>query len=330
MAKITNLQGHQDGRLSLRLGLVDTVVTQLAKAATELFKNHDARFCDRMVPYVLTSHNYCEGSLAIGRFGPYWRMLRRVCAAELLANKRINETVHIRHKCIDQRIWSIEDNLTAANKGESGKVKVAHYLFLMSFNLIGNLSLSKDLLDSKCKEGYEFFEALDKISVWAGKPNTADFLPFLKWPDPQGLRRNMSRDMGRAKDIVAGFVKERMEEYELGKEKANEDFLDVLLEYEGDGKEWNGKIPYKSIIIIILGQNFDLIPFGSGRRICVGMALAQRVVPFGLPSLVHNFEWDLDKDFTPKTLDMSERIGISLRKLESLNLICKKPPMKSN
>ncbi|KDP26150.1 hypothetical protein JCGZ_22831 [Jatropha curcas] len=90
--------------LRLRIGSMDTVVIQSAKAAMELFKNHDASFCDRTVPCVFTSHNYKEGSLALGRFGPYWRTLRRICAIELLANRRINETVQIRRKCIDVMI----------------------------------------------------------------------------------------------------------------------------------------------------------------------------------------------------------------------------------
>ncbi|XP_057998325.1 iridoid oxidase-like [Hevea brasiliensis] len=127
----------------------------------------------------------------------------------------------------------------------------------MAFNVIGNLMLSRDLLDSQCKEGYEFFQATGMAAMWAGTPNVADFLPFLKWFDPQGLRRNMSRDMARALKIVEGFVKERLEEYKLGnEEKNNKDFLDTLLEFEGDGKDWHEKIPYERIIIIILEMFF--------------------------------------------------------------------------
>ncbi|KDP26151.1 hypothetical protein JCGZ_22832 [Jatropha curcas] len=38
--------------LRLRIGSVDTMVIQSAKAAVELFKNHDASFYDQTVPYV--------------------------------------------------------------------------------------------------------------------------------------------------------------------------------------------------------------------------------------------------------------------------------------
>ncbi|KAF2307501.1 hypothetical protein GH714_029208 [Hevea brasiliensis] len=151
---------------------------------------------------------------------------------------------------------NIEDHVEAAKaRGESGKLNLPHYLFRMSFNLVGNRMLSRDLFDSQSREGPEFFQAMDKFIRWGGKPNIADFLPFLKWLDPQGLKRNMLRDMGRTIEIVARFVNERIEEHKLGKEKAM-DFLDVLLEFEDDGKEWHGKIPHEKIIIIIMEMFF--------------------------------------------------------------------------
>ncbi|XWS66757.1 hypothetical protein CRYUN_Cryun05aG0227800 [Craigia yunnanensis] len=87
--------------LSLKLGSVNTVVIKSAKAASELFKNHDQDFFDRQCPVVLTAHNYCRGTLALGRYGKYWRMLRRICSMELLVNRRINEMAVLRRKCID-------------------------------------------------------------------------------------------------------------------------------------------------------------------------------------------------------------------------------------
>ncbi|XP_058006619.1 iridoid oxidase-like [Hevea brasiliensis] len=259
--------------------------------------------------------------------------------------------------------------------------------------------------------------------------------------------------MGLGLEIIAGFVRERIEEQNQNKEKAK-DFLDTLLEFEGDGKDWHEKIPYERVIIIIFemflagsvttstiiewamaellrkpevmkrvkeelhevvgvnrfveesdleklpylqavfketlrlhpsiplllprntihdtnfmgyhitkdtqvlvnawaigrepdswedplafkpnrfldsnidykGQNFELILFGSGRQICVGMLLAQRVVLLGLASLIHCFDWKLDKDSTPETLDMKEMIGMTVRKLVPLNVIPKRRP----
>ncbi|KAK1587750.1 hypothetical protein Q3G72_016460 [Acer saccharum] len=150
--------------LWLKLGSINTMVIQSAKAATEFFKNQDHIFCDRKSPIVLTAHNYYQGSLAIGRYGVY--------PAPLL------------------------NGAPAQARGELDEVDLSQYLFFMAFNLVGKLKLSRDLLDSQSKEGQEFFAAMKKVVEWTGKPNLADFLPFLKRLDPQGIKRNMVRDMG--------------------------------------------------------------------------------------------------------------------------------------
>ncbi|KAL5742824.1 hypothetical protein ACOSP7_029556 [Xanthoceras sorbifolium] len=152
--------------LGLKLGSVNTMVIQSAKAATEFFKHHDHIFSDRKYLVSLTAHNYQQGSLAMGRYGVYWRILRRICSTELLASKRINETVSIREECIDNMIGHIEEDVStgrALASGGSGEVQLSHYLFFMSFNLVGKLTLSRDLLLSQSREGQELFEAMKKV-----------------------------------------------------------------------------------------------------------------------------------------------------------------------
>ena len=246
--------------LWLQLGAINTVVIQSAKVAAELFKNHDLPFSDRKVPCALTALNYNQGSMAMSNYGTYWRTLRKVCSSELLVIKRINEMAPLRHKCVDRMIQWIEDDATMARvQGGSGEVEVSHLVFCVAFNLIANLMLSRDFFDMKPKDGNEFYDAMNKIMELAGKPNTADFFPFLKWLDPQGIKRNMVRELGRAMDIIAGFVKERVEERQTGIEKEKRDFLDVLLEYRRDGKEGSEKLSERNMNIIILVTFFVLL-----------------------------------------------------------------------
>ncbi|KAH7839828.1 hypothetical protein Vadar_009238 [Vaccinium darrowii] len=59
--------------------------------------------------------------------------------------------------------------------------------------------------------------------------------------------------MGRAMKMAAEFVMERVQQKKhSGTEKVNKDFLDVLLEYEGDGKVGPNKISQRNVTIIIL------------------------------------------------------------------------------
>ncbi|KAL0312789.1 UNVERIFIED_CONTAM: Labd-13Z-ene-9,15,16-triol synthase, chloroplastic [Sesamum radiatum] len=59
------------------------------------------------------------------------------------------------------------------------------------------------------------------------------------------------------------------------------------------------------------GSNFNYIPFGSGRRICAGLPLAERMIRYVLASLLHSFEWQLPEG---EKLDTSDKLVMALRK----------------
>ncbi|KAG8374778.1 hypothetical protein BUALT_Bualt10G0031100 [Buddleja alternifolia] len=59
------------------------------------------------------------------------------------------------------------------------------------------------------------------------------------------------------------------------------------------------------------GNDFNYFPFGSGRRICAGTAMAERMFMYSLASLVHSFDWSLP---SAENLDLSEKFGIVLKK----------------
>ncbi|XP_065855143.1 iridoid oxidase-like [Euphorbia lathyris] len=434
----------------LRLGFTNTLVIQSAKAAEYLFKNHDVAFSDRKAPDALNARNYNKGSLALCRYGSGWRMLRRLVTLELTTGKKVIESVNIRRNCVDKMIRFIEEDAAAArSRGESGEIVLSRYVFVMTFNLIGNLVFSRDLIDPRSEEGSVFSDALDDVIKWSGKPNLADFFPFLKVFDPQRMRKNMEMALERSMNIVEKFMNERIEEGKSRKERETKDFLDSVLEFEGDGKGGgDDKMSTHNMIIIIMeiffagtettsgtidwimvelfrnpqsmervkeelnrvigpkrnieesdidqlpylravikesmrlhpvipfllprntteetkfmgyvipkdtqvfinawaigrdaevwedplsfnperflgsnidyrGQNFELIPFGSGRRICVGMGLAHRVLHLIVGSLLHCFDWEFHPD---AIIDMKEKLGITVKKLIPLKAIPK-------
>ncbi|KAJ9164154.1 hypothetical protein P3X46_023761 [Hevea brasiliensis] len=72
------------------------------------------------------------------------------------------------------------------------------------------------------------------------------------------------------------------------------------------------------------GQDFELIPFGSGRRICPGLPMATRQIPLILAHLIHYFDWSLENGEDPATLDMNDKFGLTLQKEKPLRIIPKK------
>ncbi|XP_076951232.1 7-ethoxycoumarin O-deethylase-like [Bidens hawaiensis] len=71
----------------------------------------------------------------------------------------------------------------------------------------------------------------------------------------------------------------------------------------------------------VRGQDFDLIPFGAGRRICPGLPLAIRMVPMMVGSLLNNFDWSVDTNIQQEALDMSEKLGLTLSKAKPLCVV---------
>ncbi|KAF7833587.1 Flavonoid 3',5'-hydroxylase [Senna tora] len=64
------------------------------------------------------------------------------------------------------------------------------------------------------------------------------------------------------------------------------------------------------------GIDFELIPFGGGRRVCVGYRMAMVVIEHVLGTLVHSFDWKLPDGV--KEINMDEAFGITLQKAEPL------------
>ncbi|OWM65238.1 flavonoid 3'-monooxygenase [Punica granatum] len=74
----------------------------------------------------------------------------------------------------------------------------------------------------------------------------------------------------------------------------------------------------------VRGNDFELIPFGAGRRICAGMSLGIRMVQLLTATLVHAFDWELANGLMPEKLNMDEAYGLTLQRAEPL-LVHPKP-----
>ncbi|GLJ31908.1 hypothetical protein SUGI_0642260 [Cryptomeria japonica] len=69
------------------------------------------------------------------------------------------------------------------------------------------------------------------------------------------------------------------------------------------------------------GQDFQFIPFGSGRRICLGLPLADKMLHLLLASLIHSFEWSLPDGLRAEEVDMDYTVGVVLKKRQKLQPI---------
>lgn len=59
------------------------------------------------------------------------------------------------------------------------------------------------------------------------------------------------------------------------------------------------------------GNNFEFIPFGSGRRSCPGMQLGLYGLEMAVAHLLHCFNWELPDGMRPSEMDMSDIFGLT-------------------
>ena len=69
------------------------------------------------------------------------------------------------------------------------------------------------------------------------------------------------------------------------------------------------------------GQDFELIPFGVGRRICPGMAMGVATTELALANLLYPFNWELPPGEDRKDIDMAALPGITMHKKNHLCLV---------
>ncbi|KAG8056890.1 hypothetical protein GUJ93_ZPchr0002g25436 [Zizania palustris] len=64
--------------------------------------------------------------------------------------------------------------------------------------------------------------------------------------------------------------------------------------------------------IDVRGHDFELLPFGSGRRMCPGYSLGLKVIQLSLANLLHGFSWSLPDGMPAGELNMEEVFGLTM------------------
>nr|AKH41026.1 cytochrome P450 CYP76AA26 [Thuja plicata] len=429
--------------MTLRLGMQTTVVVSSPAMAKDLLKTHDHIFAGRPLIEAVKSLSHHKSSLVFADCSRYWRHLRRISTAELFAPKRLEALQHLRRDEVFRTIQLIFEN-----KGKI--VDIGQMVFCTSLNLLGNMIFSTSVFDPHNPASAGFKDTVCGLMKVAGTPNLADFFPFLRFLDPQGVSREMSRHLKALYDFSDTFIQKRLTATGqiVQRGDSEKDFLDVLLDSRSEDFtligvralitelftagtetatttiEWamaefirnpqklnrirqeldevigcNRKveesdldhlpylhaavkeifrlhppapmllphraesscetggfvIPKDSQVLVNVwaiardpaiwrdpsefmperflggenskidyrGQNFELIPFGAGRRICPGLPLGSRMIHLVLASLLHSFEWDLPDGMRCEQMDMSDQFGITLKKAADLKAIPK-------
>ncbi|KAL5778167.1 hypothetical protein ACOSP7_011093 [Xanthoceras sorbifolium] len=75
--------------------------------------------------------------------------------------------------------------------------------------------------------------------------------------------------------------------------------------------------------IDLKGQNFELVPFGGGRRSCPGLHMGIAMIELALANLLHKFDWELPAGMEKEGLDFEVLPGITMHKKNALFLVAR-------
>ncbi|PHU28532.1 Premnaspirodiene oxygenase [Capsicum chinense] len=78
---------------------------------------------------------------------------------------------------------------------------------------------------------------------------------------------------------------------------------------------------FKQLSMDFVGNNFEYLPFGGGRRICPGISFGLANVYLPLAQMLYHFDWKLPTGVEPKDLDLTELVGVAATRKSDLILI---------
>ncbi|XP_047948942.1 ferruginol synthase-like [Salvia hispanica] len=426
--------------MSLKLGSINTVVISSPDSARLVLQEHDQAFSGRTIPAASEVHGFDKISLGLIPVGERWRKLRKLCREQMFSTRRLDADAGVRREKVERLVDYLRE---CSARGRA--VDLGQAVFVTSFNLLSATIFSVDLIEFESGATQQLKETVEGVLMTFGSPNVADFFPFLKWLDPQRIKKRSEFYIARLLGVLGGIIEERFEsrymerkndlfavifdlmegsdEYDFNIKDIQHLFLDLFLggsDTTQSTVEWamteplvnpekmsNAKNELKSVIgeknqvdeshisrlpylqaliketlrlhppapllvprkvdrevkigdyIIpqhskifvnawaigrvssiwpnpslfeperflnnnmgFKGQDFEFIPFGSGRRMCPGLPLADRMLSLLLGSILHNFEWEMEGG---ATYDTTEEFGLTLHKavpLKAIPLCC--------
>eukprot|EP01018_Ginkgo_biloba_P005272 Gb_32737 [translate_table: standard] len=291
----------------LRLGSVSTVVASSPEMAKEFLKTHDAIFASRP-PTSAGKHTAYDGKDMNVREEEVGLMVDSIGKEIAYPLNQSQQDPHILHNkyYVQNCYW--QEILRFDLQGIVRRMKNAHKIF----DAFAENVIDEHVVECmELKEGGEDF--VDNMLL-AGVETSAT---TLEWVLSELLRNpHIMKKAQQELGTVVGksplmIPHESMEGCTVGgcPIPAKTRLVVNVWEIGRDPDVWEDPLAFRperfmEREIDVRGQNFEMIPFGSGRRGCPGALLAIGVVELALAQLLQCFEWSVEGD--PADLDTSE------------------------
>ncbi|CAN1234062.1 CYP71CB1 [Linum perenne] len=337
----------------LHLGRSPTLVISSPESAKEILKTHDLTFSNRTDSIIARRLLYNYKDLSLSPYGEYWRQMRSICVMQLLSTKKVQSFRLVREEEANLMVERIENQRNSSggpvDLGEMFAVMTEDVISRVAFGKKYRKDFVDVLLDAQddnelmdrdsikaiilvkqdmfgagsdttftalewaMTEVLKHPRVTDKLqqdirSVVGKKPNVKEEdierMPYLRAViKPLLVPRASTKDTKVLGYDIAAKTGVLVNAWAIGRDPtAWEDAEDFKPE-----RFMGSEIDYK-------GQDFQLIPFGAGRRGCPGITFAAAVLEIAMAALLHKFDWTFPGGAKAEDLDVSEAPGMAVQR----------------
>ncbi|XP_019179051.1 PREDICTED: cytochrome P450 CYP736A12-like [Ipomoea nil] len=216
---LNNLSKKYGPIMFLKLGSVPMVVISSPSAAELILKTHDDVFSNR--PRLDAVEHFMNSSKGMAFSPPdfEWRKTKKFSIQELLNTAKIESFAGVRREEVGALLASIK---MAAAGGEVVDLSE------MVGELIENVTY-KMLFGFSNDKKYGLKSIVHEVMALMGAFNIAEYVPFLKPFDLQGLYKRMKAVRKAMDNVVGEIINKHEEDARNGTKKGNMDFIDMML-----------------------------------------------------------------------------------------------------
>ncbi|KAK2977548.1 hypothetical protein RJ640_018190 [Escallonia rubra] len=305
------------------------VVVSAPDAACAFLKTLDINFSNRPSNAGATHLAYNAQDMAFIKHGPRWKLLRKLSNLHMLGGKALNDWAHVRVSELGHMLQAMHESSI-----QNEPVAVTEMLNYAMANMIGQVMLSKCVFATKGSESNLFKD----MNMFTAGTDTS--LSTTEWALAEMIKNpSILKRAHEEMDLVIGPDR-RLLESDLPKLP----YLQAICKetfrlhpptplnlprVSTEACQVNGyHIPKNTRLSVNVwgigrdpeidprGNDFELTPFGAGRRICAGTRMGIVLVEYILGTLVHSFDWRLPEG---TNLNMDETFGQALRKAVPLS-----------
>ncbi|XP_060181416.1 6,7,8-trihydroxycoumarin synthase-like [Lycium barbarum] len=302
---------------SLKLASAPMVVVSSPELGKEVLKTKDLVFCSRPSLLGQQKLSYNGHDIACAPYNDYWREMRKIGVLHLFSLKKVQLFSPIRGDEVSRMINKISQQVNT-----SQITNLSNLMISLTSTIICRVAFGVRF-NEEAHERKRFDYLLTEAQAMMASSFVSDFFPsylktvikeaFRLYPPVPLLVPRVSMDKstlqgyeiqpGTIIHVNSWAIARDPEIWENPEEFIPERFL-------------NNDIDFK-------GQDYELIPFGAGRRGCPGITLGVASTELALSNLLYAFDWELPRGMKKEDIDTNVMPGITMHKKNELFLIPK-------